>query len=226
MQLGQSCTSGVAETRTTNRETQAYFSTPSVARVTGERSRRAIRLVALTCVAALLGSPTVARAQLGSSSGKNDQSEHHTLDPHIADLIRAENPDDPTSFMLAARTDLRLSDSEVTALYRVRMELQTRQAAARNALDTLGPNRPVSSVDWAHISPATRDSMIAHRKAVAAANGQLHDAALVAQQQALAILTPEQRGRLVDVQRHVEDEERLPHDSIDVEKAAARQRAP
>lgn len=189
------------------------------------RPGRGVRLATLVCAIGIFCTPVLAFGQIGAGNGHGgNEPEHHTLDPHIADLIRAENPTDPTAFMLAARSDLKLSDSEVTALYRVRMELQTRQASARNALDTLGPNAPVSSIDWAHITPATRDSLIAHRKAVAAANGELHDAALIAEQQALAILTPDQRSHLVDVQRHVEEESRLPHDSIDAEKTAVGRR--
>ncbi len=176
----------------------------------------------LWLAAGVLGAPGLAFAQIGSGGGKNNDTEHHTLDPHIADLIRATNPNDPTAFILAARQDLSLSDSEVTAMYRVRMEMQTSQQSAKNALDTLGPNRPISSIDFAHITPAGRDSLLAHRKAVAAANGQLHDAALNAEQKAVAILRPDQRSRLIDLQKHVEEEERLPHDSIDVEKTAAK----
>jgi hypothetical protein len=179
-------------------------------------------LCALTVAAGTLCWPVVARAQMGAGNGHNNDTEHHTLDPHTADLIRATNPNDPTSFILAARPDLTLSDSEVTALYRVRMEMQSGQQAAKNALDTLGPNRPISSIDFVHITPAGRDSILAHRKAVAEANNQIHDVAIVAQQKALAILTPEQRSRLIDLQKHVEEEQRLPHDSIDAEKTAAR----
>jgi hypothetical protein len=172
----------------------------------------------LSLAAGVLGGPGLALAQMGAGGGKNNDTEHHTLDPHIADLIRASNPADPTAFIIAARQDLNLSDSEVTAMYRVRMEMQSSQQAAKNALDTLGPNRPIASIDFAHITPAGRDSLLAHRKAVAAANGQIHDAAIAADQRAIAILTPDQRSRLIDLQKHVEEEERLPHDSIDAEK--------
>jgi hypothetical protein len=166
----------------------------------------------LACAIGIVCGPTFAHAQMGGDKGSD---EHHTLDPHIADLIHAQNPDDPTSFLLAARTDLKLSDSEVTALYTVRMVMQSHQQAAHNALDTLGPIQPISSIDWAHITSAGRDSLLAHRKAIATANGQLRDAALAAQTQALTILTPEQRNRLIDLQRHVEEEKMLPHDSTD-----------
>jgi len=164
-----------------------------------------------------LCAPVLAFGQMGASNGKSNEPEHHYLDPHIADLIRATNPNDPTSFILAARQDLKLSDSEVTALYSVRMVMQTNQTAARNALDTLGPNPKVSSIDWAHITPAGRDSLIAHRKAVAEANGQLHDAAIAAQDRALAILSVDQRSHLIDLQRHVEEEKNLPHDSAEAD---------
>jgi len=176
----------------------------------------------LSIAAGVLCGPGLALAQMGAGSGKNNDTEHHTLDPHIADLIRATNPNDPTSFILAARSDLNLSDSEVTGLYRVRMEMQSNQQAAKNALDTLGPVRPLRASDFAHITPAGRDSILAQRKAVAVANGQLHDAAIVAQGKAVALLSPDQRSHLIDLQKHVEEEQRLPHDSIDAEKMAAK----
>ena len=179
-------------------------------------------LWALSLAAGTLCWPGLARAQMGAGNGHNNDTEHHTLDPHIADLIRASNPNDPTSFILVARPDLNLTDSEVTAMYRVRMEMLSGQQAARNALDTLGPNQKLSSIDFAHITPAGRDSIIAHRKAVADANNQIHDVAIVAQQKVLAILTQEQRSRLIDLQKHVQEEERLPHDSIDAEKVSAK----
>ncbi len=179
-------------------------------------------LRSLSLAAGVLCGPSLALAQMGAGPGKNNDTEHHTLDPHIADLIRAINPNDPTAFILAARQDLSLSDSEVTGLFRVRMEMQTNQQAAKNALDTLGPNRPLRAIDFATITPGGRDSLLAHRKAVAAANGQLHDAAISAQQKALVLLTPEQRSRLIDLQKHVQEEERLPHDSIDAEKAGGK----
>jgi hypothetical protein len=181
-------------------------------------------LATFVLAAGFLCGPRLLIAQMGAGGGKNNETEHHTLDPHIADLIRATNPNDPTSFVLAARPDLKLSDSEVTVLYRIRMEMQTNQAGARQALDTLGPIRPLKAADFAHITPAARDSLIAQRKAVAAANGQLHDAAIAAQQKVLVLLTPDQRSHLIDLQKHVQEEERLPHDSIDAEKSAAKRR--
>jgi hypothetical protein len=154
----------------------------------------------------------------GMGSGRHDMGSppmHRTLDPHMATLIRADNPDDPTSLLLAARSDLKLSDSEVTAMYQVRTVMQTGQASARTALDTLGPNRSMSSIDFAHITPAGRDSLIAHRKAVAAANGQIHDAAVAARLRALAVLTPEQQKQFLNLEQHVRQERNTPHDSAD-----------
>jgi hypothetical protein len=128
-------------------------------------------------------------------------------------LIRADDPNNPIALMTAARGDLRLSDSEVTALTTVQMELQRDQAAGRAALDTLGPNPRASSIDFAHLTPAGRDSLISHRKAVAAANGQLHDAAVTARQRALAILTPDQQRQFLDLEQRVRIARDTPHDT-------------
>jgi len=169
----------------------------------------------------LLCAPDVLRAQGGlggggMGSGRHEMgapATHRTLDPHMLALMRADDPDDPTSLILAARSDLKLSDSETTAMYAVRMAMQTSQAAARTALDTLGPNQPLSSIDVTHLTPAGRDSLIAHRKAVATANGQLHDAAIAARQHALTVLTPEQQKEFLDLQQRVRQEEQTPHDT-------------
>jgi hypothetical protein len=193
-------------------------------------SARLARLALLTFAA--LSTPAIGRAQGGlggggMGSGRHDMgspSSRRTLDPHMAVLIRADDPNDPTALILAARTDLKLSDSETTALYRVRMEMQTNQSAARAALDTLGPNPPLSSMDLTHLTPAGRDTLIAHRKAVAAANGQLHDAAIRARGQALAVLLPDQQRQLIDLEQHVRQERETPHDSGDAEQAPSRGR--
>jgi len=156
----------------------------------------------------------------GMGSGRHDMGAppmHRSLDPHMAALIRADNPDDPTALALAARPELKLSDSEVSAIYVVRTALQGNTSAARSALDTLGPNPPLSSIDFSHITPTGRDSLIAHRKAVAAANGQIHDAAIAAQRQLLALLSTDQQRQFLDLQQHVRQERNTPHDSTDGE---------
>ena len=135
------------------------------------------------------------------------------LDPHMLALIRADDPNNPVALMIAARSDLKLSDSEVTALSTVQMELQRNQAAGRTALDTLGPNAPISSINFASLTAAGRDSLISHRKAVAAANAQIHDAAVVARQQALALLTSDQQRHFLDLENRVRIERDTPHDT-------------
>jgi hypothetical protein len=186
--------------------------------------RLVLQVVGATCLPALMlaqggmGGGGMGGGGMGGGRGSTGSpSIRNTLDPHMAVLIRADNPDDPTALVIAARTDLKLSDSEVTAIYSVRTMMLASQAPARSALDTLGPNPPLSSIDFAHITSAGRDSLIAHRKAVAAANGQIHDASIVARQQMVALLTPAQQKQLTDLQQHVQQERNTPHDSADAD---------
>jgi hypothetical protein len=177
----------------------------------------------LGLIVAMLALPAAAAAQGGlggggMGSGRHDMGApptHRELDAHMLALIRADDPNNPVSLMMAARPDLKLSDSEMTALGAVQMELQRNQAAGRTALDTLGPNTPIRSINFAQLTPAGRDSLINHRKAVAAANAQIHDAAVLARQHALEVLTPDQQRHFLDLENKVRIERDTPHDSTE-----------
>ncbi len=153
-------------------------------------------------VLAVLLVPATALGQvggMGSAPGMRGRPEggglppvHSIIDPHLAALARAADPDNPLALIMAARGDLGLTDPETAALYTIRTAMERSQGAARTALDTLGPNTPLASIDLVHLTPAGRDSLIAHRKAVAAAMGAVHDAAVHAREAALAVLTDQQ----------------------------------
>jgi hypothetical protein len=181
-------------------------------------------ILAVALVAGLALRPTLALAQggaqpgggsMGSPGGRgnNPPVARNTLDPHMLDMIKAMDPDNPIALILAARTDLKLTESEIAGLYKVHDSMVHQQAAGRLALDTLGPNPSIKSIDLVHLTAAGRDSLIGHRKAVAAANGQIHDAARAAREQALAVLTPEQQLKLIDLELHVRSASESPHDT-------------
>ena len=69
-----------------------------------------------------------------------------------------------------------------------------------------------------HMTPTSRDSIIAHRKAVAAANNQVHDAAVAARQEIVSMMTAEQQKSLIDLEQRVREERSLPHDSAEGEE--------
>jgi len=149
----------------------------------------------------------------GSGGGNNPPLARNVLDPHTEVLLKAMDPNNPIAVILAAQKDLKLSDSEMTALYRIHDSMVQQQAPARVALDTLGPNPSMKSIDLAHLTTAGRDSLISHRKAVAAANGEIHDAARLAQERALALLTPDQQRQLLDLESRLRQVRDTPHDT-------------
>ena len=128
-------------------------------------------------------------------------------------LLKASDPDNPIALILAARQDLKLTDSQVTLMYKIHDQMVHEDAPARLSLDTLGPNPSLKSIDLAHLTTAGRDSLITHRKAVAAANGQIHDAARTARERALEVLSPDQQVQLINIELHVRQARDTPHDT-------------
>jgi hypothetical protein len=149
----------------------------------------------------------------GRGGSNNPPVARNVLDPHMLVLINAMDPDNPIALILAARKDLKLTDSQTTMMYKIHDNMVTQQTPARLALDTLGPNPSIKSIDLAHLTTEGRDSLISHRKAVAAANGQIHDAARVAHERAMADLTPEQQKELTDLELRVRQARDQPHDT-------------
>jgi hypothetical protein len=149
----------------------------------------------------------------GRQGSNNPPVARNVLDPHTLVLINAMDPDNPIALILAARKDLKLTDSQATAMYKIHDGMVHQQTPGRVALDTLGPNPSLKSIDLAHLTTEGRDSLIAHRKAVAAANGVIHDAARMAHEQALAVLTPDQQKQLTDLETHLRQARDQPHDT-------------
>ena len=149
----------------------------------------------------------------GSRGGGNPPTARNILDPHTEMLLKASDPDNPIALILAARKDLKLTDSQTTLMYKIHDQMIHEEAPARLALDTLGPNPSLKLIDLTHLTTEGRDSLIAHRKAVAAANGQIHDAARTARERALEVLSPDQQRQLIDLETHIRQARDMPHDT-------------
>jgi hypothetical protein len=198
---------------------------PSIRTVLGRPTIWAVALAVALAVAVAVGlalRPSVALAQGGMQPGgagpggrgsNNPPIARNTLDPHMLDMVKAMDPDNPIALILAARTDLKLTESQIANLYKIHDSMVHEQAHSRTALDTLGPNPSFKSIDLVHLTAAGRDSLLGHRKAVAAANGEIHDAARAAREQALAVLTPEQQLKLIELELHVRQASETPHDT-------------
>jgi hypothetical protein len=113
------------------------------------------------------------------------------------------DPERPIPFMIEHRKDLLLADSQVAKLGIIENRLDAANRPVQQSLDTLPPDQPAGSIDWAHLTPTGRDSIIARRRAVSKANAALHDNALAARTEAFAVITPEQLAKLRSVNQSV-----------------------
>jgi Spy/CpxP family protein refolding chaperone len=108
----------------------------------------------------------------------------------------------PIEFMIEHHKEIELADSQVTQLGIIQNKLDAADRPAHLAMDTLPP-APTGPIDYAHLTPGARDSLIARRRAVSQANATLHDNALGARNQALALLTPDQQKKLQSVNQSI-----------------------
>jgi Spy/CpxP family protein refolding chaperone len=159
------------------------------------RMHRALVLaVAMALTAAVPAAQ--ARAQGGGSDSKT---------PPPAKAGEPGGPMDqerPIPFMIEHHKDLDLADSQVTQLGIIQNKLDAADRPAHLAMDTL-PAAPSGPIDYAHLTPGARDSIIARRRAVSQANAALHDNALGARNQALALLTPDQQKKLQSINQSI-----------------------
>jgi len=112
------------------------------------------------------------------------------------------DPERPIPFIIEHRSDLTLADSQITRLNLIQNRLDAADRSAHLAIDTLPP-QSTTPIDWAHITPTQRDSLIAYRRAMSAANAALHDNALTARTEALAVLSTDQQARMRSVNQGI-----------------------
>jgi Spy/CpxP family protein refolding chaperone len=158
------------------------------------RMHRALVLaVAMALTAAV---PAIqARAQ-GSSDSKTPPP------PKAGEPGGPMDPERPIMFMIEHRKEMELADSQVTQLGILQNKLDAADRPAHLGLDTL-PAAPIGPIDYAHLTPGARDTLIARRRAVSQANATMHDNALAARNQALALLTPDQQKKLQSVNQSI-----------------------
>ncbi len=141
----------------------------------------------------------------GGGMGRGGGGSHAgSQDPQLAVLMRAADPDNPVALMLAARSELKLADSQVVSLRTISQALNAQNLPLRQRLDSLRPPGDTArAVDFVDLSSKERDSILQARRAVAEMVGALHDNAVQARAAALKLLTPAQRTQYSDIEQRV-----------------------
>jgi Spy/CpxP family protein refolding chaperone len=165
---------------------------------------RIVHALVVTAALAVAVGVTAGRASAqgrGGNGGGGDRADTAVKKP--GDPGGPMDPERPIPFMIEHRKDLVLADSQVSKLGIVQNRLDAANRPVMLSLDTLPPDQPAGSIDWAHLTPTGRDSIIARRRAVSQANATLHDNALAARNEAFTIITPEQLAKLRSVNQSV-----------------------
>jgi hypothetical protein len=135
--------------------------------------------------------------------------------PDTIALKQPMDPENPTPFMILHRSDLKLADSQVTALQSIGAQLTMHVRPMRDSLDELraaappprAPNSP--GVPPVPMTAQQRDSLLATRRATARLLGEVHDAGRTAREQAVAVLSPDQQKKLQSLQDQLAFEARM-----------------
>jgi hypothetical protein len=170
---------------------------------------RIVQALVVTAAIAMAGAvaagPASAQGRGGGGGGSNDKAD--TAVKKMGEPGGPMDPERPIPFMIEHRRDIFLADSQVAKLGMIQSQLDAADRPIHKGLDTLPPEIPTSQIDWAHITPGGRDSIIARRRANSQANAALHDNALKARSAALAALTPAQQAKLTAVNQSVENKQ-------------------
>lgn len=127
-------------------------------------------------------------------------------DPHLVAMAKtiATDPENPIPLMLADRGNLKLADSQTVALSVIQSKLALANRPIRAVLDSLRPPQDSGKrPDYAHMDSVARDSLVKARAAIARTMGALHDNDLSARQEALGVLTADQRAQFTDLEQRV-----------------------
>lgn len=162
----------------------------------------ALVVTAAVCLAGALTSAQASAQGRGKGGGGGDDKAD-TAVKKPGEPGGPMDPERPIPFMIEHRKDIALADSQVSKLGIIESRLDAADRPVHLALDTLPPAAPAGSIDWAHITPAGRDSIIARRRAMSQADAAMHDNALTARNEAFAVLTQEQLSKLRSVNQSV-----------------------
>lgn len=170
---------------------------------------RIVQALVVTAAIAMAGAVAAGRAsaQGRGGGGGNSSDKTDTAVKKMGEPGGPMDPERPIPFMIEHRKDIVLADSQVAKLGIIQSQLDAADRPIHRGLDTLPPEIPTSQIDWAHITPGGRDSLIARRRAMSQANAALHDNALKARNEALAVLTPAQQSKLTSVNQSVENKQ-------------------
>jgi Spy/CpxP family protein refolding chaperone len=170
---------------------------------------RIVHALVVTAAIAMAGAVAAGRASAqgrgGGGGGSSDKADTAIKKP--GEPGGPMDPERPIGFMIEHRKDLFLADSQVAKLGIIQSQLDAADRPIHQSLDTLPPETPASQIDWAHITPGGRDSIIARRRTMSQASAALHDNALKARNAALAVLTPTQQAKLQSVNQSVENKQ-------------------
>lgn len=159
---------------------------------------RTYRALVLATAMLLTGVVPLARATAQGGGGGGGSSDSKTPPAKPGEPGGPMDQERPIGFMIEHRKEINLADSQVTKLGNIQSRLDAADRPAHLAMDTL-PSAPSGPIDYAHLTPGARDSLIARRRAVSQANGMLHDNALAARTEAFASLTPDQQKRVQSI---------------------------
>ncbi|HWZ58459.1 MAG TPA: hypothetical protein VNW46_05725 [Gemmatimonadaceae bacterium] len=160
----------------------------------------ALVMTAAVCMAGVVASGRASAQGRGGRGGGQDTKDTTVKKP--GEPGGPMDPERPIPFMIEHRREIALVDSQVSKLGIIANRLDAADRPVHLALDTL-PAAPTGPIDWAHITPAGRDSVIARRRITSQVNATMHDNALAARNDAFAVLTPDQLAKLRSVNQQI-----------------------
>jgi hypothetical protein len=130
--------------------------------------------------------------------------------PDTSVMKQPMDPENPTAFILLHRSELKLTDSQVTQLTNIGIQLTMRTRPLKDSLAELRPSgvRPASQ-PTTPMTAEQRDSIFATRRATARLLGEVHDAGKSARDQAVVVLNPDQQRKLESIQNELAFEARV-----------------
>jgi hypothetical protein len=161
-------------------------------------------MTAAVCMAGVVASGRASAQGRGGRGGRQDSKDSTVKKP--GEPGGPMDPERPIPFMIEHRKEIVLADSQVSKLGIIANRLDAADRPVHLALDTL-PAAPTGPIDWAHITPAGRDSVIARRRITSQVNATMHDNALAARNDAFAVLTPDQLSKLRSVNQQIENKQ-------------------
>lgn len=136
----------------------------------------------------------------GFHGGRGGRGERGDQPRDSASSAHRENTGTLADLALRHRSDLQLTDSQATVIGNV---AQQARADRINATEALAALRDTAAQPATTVTPqndSTRQALLQHRRAVAAALAQLHDVDVNARTATLAVLSPAQQSTLAKLE--------------------------